>query len=366
MFDRLGPALQRALAETRAANPAEAARLIQEALIKTPFASKDKPEEPRRERTSGLRRARKGLGETLAGLRGGFAAPDPHAPRAPKLADGAAFLRRTQQTSSGSRDYRLYVPATHQPRGLILMLHGCKQNAEDFAIGTAMNDVAEAQGFLVAYPAQAQSANPSSCWNWFRREDQSRGRGEPHILAEMTRAISAEYGISTSKVFVAGLSAGGAMAAVMAAAYPGLYAAAGIHSGLPCGAARDVQSAFAAMRGDVRPITRKHAQMPRLIVFHGTSDPTVAPRNAALLMAEAQDAFPAAKPVIRSFKTGTRNVEHTELRGADGSPQAECWMIAGAGHCWSGGDPSGSYAKPEGPAASKEMMRFFLGRPLQV
>ncbi len=176
MFDKLGPALQRALAETRAANPAEATRLIQQALMKTPRAAEDEPGHAHQGGASDLRRARKGLAETLASLRGGFAARDRNASREPKLVDGAAFLRRTQHTSSGSRDYRLYVPATHQPRGLILMLHGCKQNAEDFAIGTTMNDVAEAEGFLVAYPAQAQSANPSSCWNWFRPEDQSRER----------------------------------------------------------------------------------------------------------------------------------------------------------------------------------------------
>lgn len=364
MFDNLGPAMRRALAATRAGNPGEATRLIQQLLGRSGAETPDTPA-PQKPPS----RRRKGLGETLDALRPGSV---PHGRRSlaePEIAKGAVFLRKTQQTASGTRDYRLYVPSSGRPRGLIVMLHGCKQNAEDFAIGTAMNGVAEAEGFMVAYPTQPQAANPSGCWNWFRPEDQRREQGEPHIIAEMTRSIVREYAVDEAKVFVAGLSAGGAMAAVMAATYPELYEAAGIHSGLAHQSASDVPSAFAAMRGGhhgARNAGPLPPRPPRQIVFHGSSDRTVAPHNARVLMDGAQLAHGPIDAVTRQFQAGARSVDHIELRASDGIPKAEVWFIAGAGHHWSGGDPAGSYAKADGPNASEEMMRFFLGRRLRV
>ena len=284
------------------------------------------------------------------------------------MPEGAAFLKRRQQNQAGARDYRLYVPTSGRPRGLVVMLHGCKQSAEDFAVGTMMNVEAEAEQLMVAYPSQIQSANPSACWNWFNPGDQQRDRGEPSIVADMTRAIIREYGLDETSVFVAGLSAGGAMAAVMGAAYPDLFDAVGIHSGLPYRAAHDVPSAFAAMRGEHSPqrhVNAVAASSARQIIFQGTRDHTVAPRNAEILLEEARLAHGAARMLSREINAGSRSVKHVEVIGQDGIPKVESWLIDGAGHHWSGGDPAGSYAKPDGPRASREMVRFFMGRPLK-
>ena len=358
MFNHLAPAMRRALAATRAANLTEATRLLQEALTGKP------PQKPEAE-TARPARQRRSLGDTLAALRKEANVPPAAQPAAPALPDGCAFLRRSITTSSGSRDYRLFVPASATPRGLIVMLHGCKQTAEDFAVGTAMNHVAAAEAMLVAYPTQPQAANPSGCWNWFRPEDQLREAGEPHILAEMTRRLADEFAVG-ARVFIAGLSAGGAMAAIMGATYPDIYQAIGIHSGLPYRAAHDVQSAFAAMRGSKLSTGTDKAPplLPRQIVFHGTADQTVVPANARLLMETAVMGLDSRERLERHFTAGSRQVTHTEVLAQNGTLQAEAWLVAGGGHHWFGGDPAGSFAKLEGPSASREMMRFFLGKRL--
>ncbi len=362
MFDDLGPAMRRALAATRASNLTEATRVIQEALRGAPGQGA----EPSSKRLAPPQRPRKSLGDTLTALRKGADVAELRPIRQPDMPDGSAFLKRSIHTTAGSRNYRLYVPTTGNPRGLVVMLHGCKQNAEDFATGTTMNLVAETENMMVAYPTQPHQANASQCWNWFRPEDQSRDGGEPHIIAELTRALMAEYGI-TNQVFVAGLSAGGAMAAVMAAAYPEIYEAAGIHSGLPYRSAHDVSSALGAMRGDLR-MSKRHvpaSRAVRQIVIHGSRDHTVVPGNAEALMKAAAASHGKAAKIERQFTAGSRRVALTEFLDSNETPVVETWLIDGAGHYWIGGDPKGSYAKPEGPNASREMMRFFLKRRQQ-
>jgi poly(hydroxyalkanoate) depolymerase family esterase len=282
-----------------------------------------------------------------AGLRGGDMAPETPA--------GAAFLASSFSCAAGTRPYRLFVPGRRSARpGLLVMLHGCTQSAEDFAAGTRMNLRAEEKGWLVLYPAQVASANAQRCWNWFASADQARGAGEPALVAEMTRAVMAEYGVDPGAVFVAGLSAGGAAAAVLGAAYPDLFAAIGVHSGLACGAASDVGSAFMAMRGG-RP---GHGQVTvPAIVFHGDRDSTVNPRNADEVMAQIVGGVSTRRE--HGQAPGGLAYDRTVHLGADGKSTAELWMVHGAGHAWSGGSAAGSFTEPAGPDASAAMLRFF-------
>lgn len=269
----------------------------------------------------------------------------------PEIVDGAQFLTRSFSCKAGSRSYRLYIPK-HRPdtqRPLLIMLHGCKQNPSDFAVGTRMNNLAETHGMLVAYPAQTQSANPSACWNWFDPGHQLPGMGEPAIIAGLTAEIIKSYEIDRKKVFVAGLSAGGAMAVVMGETYPALFSAVGVHSGLPYKSANDVISAFAAMRGDASYI--KAIPKLRTIVFHGDADSTVAPSNGANIVGGA--AFSTAERVSGRY---TRRV----ARDSRGLTLFEHWVLHGGGHAWSGGNAAGSYTDSSGPNASAEMIRFFL------
>ena len=287
----------------------------------------------------------------------------------PQIADGAQFLTRSFACAAGARDYKLYIPAcaARRPRGLIVMLHGCKQNPDDFAAGTTMNTVAEAHGLMVAYPGQTCAANAASCWNWFSPANQIRDAGEPSIIAGMTRSLMSEFALDRHQVFVAGLSAGGAMAAVMGETYRDLYAGVGIHSGLPYRCANDVVSAFAAMRGDTGFAPPAHADAAtaaefrvRTIVFHGTADQTVHPSNAARIVSSANQQIAGHDRQDYSSSTGGRTYTRTVIADPRTGPVVECWLINDAGHAWCGGHRSGSYTDPHGPDASREMVRFFL------
>jgi poly(hydroxyalkanoate) depolymerase family esterase len=294
------------------------------------------------------------------------------APTVP-VPDGAAYLTKTFTCEAGSRDYTIYVPSQrgHQKRPLIIMLHGCTQNSDDFAVGTGMNRLAEKHDFIAAYPGQAVSANQTACWNWFNLTDQMRDQGEPSIIAGITRAIMAAFDIDAERVYVAGLSAGGAMAAVMSATYPELYAATGIHSGLAYGSATDVASAFAAMKGTpVRAQRKSYAKSAngrvRTIVFHGASDQMVHPSNAEMIVAGARAGLTSpAQETRQDGSAGGRAYTRTVITDASGVPHVELWAIEGLGHAWSGGSPEGSHTDQHGPDASREMLRFFLGSPAQ-
>ena len=275
----------------------------------------------------------------------------------PELVDGAKFLNCIFSCQAGSRPYRLYLPnrkPNHQSP-LLIMLHGCKQNPSDFAVGTRMNELAEAHGMLVAYPAQTQSHNPSACWNWFNPSHQQQGIGEPSIIAGITAEIIKTYDVDVRQVFVAGLSAGGAMAVVMGATYPQMFSGIGVHSGLPYQSATDLVSAFAAMRGE--SIHRTNAGNLRTIVFHGDADGTVSYANATRIVGEIHF---STEFEDHGVSPGGRRYTRHVLTDTKGSPIVENWRIHGAGHAWSGGSPQGSYTDSTGPDASAEMLRFFL------
>jgi poly(hydroxyalkanoate) depolymerase family esterase len=280
------------------------------------------------------------------------------------IPDGAQFLSGTHQGKSGSRACRIYVPASAdaEASAIVMMLHGCTQTPEDFAIGTGMNALAERHGFIVLYPEQSRGANAQTCWNWFSPNDQHRDRGEPEILAGMARTAMAQYDVPADRTFVAGLSAGAAMAVILGHTYPDLFAAAGAHSGLPYGAAKDVASAFAAMAGQSQgQVAETHRPGIRTIVFHGSADSTVHVSNSEIIARTAERHGPSPSlQTIRNATAGGRNYTTTICTGPDGRDHLEHWVIDGLGHAWSGGQPGGSYTDPRGPDASAEMIRFFF------
>lgn len=369
MGNDFATALGRALGETRASDPMAATATIQAALFGQPFPGfaesgdcapcaafsgtgkgADRP-------TAGLDLS--SVGGTFgrfapSGMTGLSGMADPagrtggvRTPRRAPVPNGARVETRRHEAAAGSRDYRLFVPSPRDGGlvGVVVMLHGCTQSPEDFALGTRMDIAAEAVGFVVAYPGQTGAHNMQSCWNWFRPQDQGRDGGEPAILADLAMTLADEFDLK-GRVHVAGLSAGGAMAAALAETHPEVFAAAGIHSGLPAGSARDVSSAFAAMRG--QGAAGRAPAIPA-IVFHGTADGTVSPRNARVLV-------PGDGIETRHEARGRR---WTRLTTDTGS---ELWLVDGAGHGWFGGDAAGSYADPSGPDASAEMLRFFAER----
>ena len=305
------------------------------------------------------------LGAVLRALRAGRA----NLPKTPFAPDeGPAYPRDDRFTSrnysgpAGSLNYRLYVPADHATRelALVLMLHGCTQNPEDFALGTRMNALADEFGLIVAYPHQPRSANPSGCWNWFDKRHQHRGAGEPAKLAGLAQTLTVEFGIGKERTFAAGLSAGGAMAEVLAATYPDVFDAVGIHSGLPYKAAKDVPSAFAAMNGAAgEPALRVVGETQcRKIIFHGGADATVNPVNANRILEHARG--DGLKRIDLESKIGGRQVDQTVLENSAGQPIVELWFVEGGGHAWFGGDNRGTYTESVGPDASRIMVRFFL------
>jgi len=296
-----------------------------------------------------------------------------------------SFEAHEFSSDAGSRAYKVYVPAAQSdaPRAMVVMLHGCTQSADDFAAGTQMNRLADEHGFMVVYPEQAAQANASRCWNWFKPQDQLRGAGEPSLIAGIVGEVAHRHGADTRRIYVAGLSAGAAMAVVLGETYPELFAGVGAHSGLPYGSAHDIPSALGAMKGGRSGMPgltkgpgaagtprRKAVQAVPVIVFHGDRDHTVRQTNGAHIVQQARDAHGAQAgdadlrvSTQAGVASGGRRFSRTVHADTEGRARIESWTLHGAGHAWSGGHASGSYTDGTGPDASAEMVRFFMALP---
>jgi poly(hydroxyalkanoate) depolymerase family esterase len=306
----------------------------------------------------------------------------------PTLANAGKWIGGTVTIASGSRNYQLWVPSGYdrnKPAPLVMMLHGCMQNPETFAASSGMNEIAEKNNFLVVYPEQTAAANPLKCWNWFDPKDQMRESGEPALLAAIVRQIPTSYQTDTSRVYIAGISAGGAMATVMGATYPDLFSAIGVSAGLEFKAAITVEGGLAAMKqGGPDPAqqgllafnamgasARARRRMP-VIVFHGDADPYVNPTNAEQVMqqwAKTNDYLAnnkinnsvTAQPALTLEGSVVGGYAYTRFiyKERTGRFVMEKWIVKGLGHAWSGSPAAGPFADPKGPNASAEMWRFF-------
>jgi poly(hydroxyalkanoate) depolymerase family esterase len=278
------------------------------------------------------------------------------------------FLDASFGHSMGLRTYKVHVPKNYRGQALplLVMLHGCTQNPDDFAAGTRMNVLSEKNHCFAVYPSQPESANPSKCWNWFIAGEQRRDQGEPAIIAGITREVMEAYNIDARRVFIAGMSAGAAMAVIMAATYPELYAAVGAHSGMAYRSAQNMLSALDTMRNGAASLPPLGVAGIPIIAFHGDQDRTVNPRNSEQIVSQWLESRQEARTHVCTEETGESNgrayvrTQHRDGRGV----LAEYWLVKNSGHAWCGGSPLGSHADPNGPDASQEMLRFFLrGHP---
>lgn len=299
-------------------------------------------------------------------LAAGLATRKPRKARPPRPAPGS-FIADTFACPQGEIAYRLYTPRGSAGRRmpLVVMLHGCSQTAVDFATGTNMNRLADEMGVLVLYPQQSPTANIGLCWNWHDPRNQARGGGEAEMIAALTRHAILLGRANPSRVYIAGISAGGTAAAIIGAAYPDLFAAVGVHSGVPLGSIRSLRAAVSAMRGKPRAhiATKLPPQLPT-IVFHGDKDRVVHPSNAGGFLGNLERSRPG--PLVCRITSGRtdrgRDFTCRTYKTRTGRILLEDWTVHGCGHGWSGGRAAGSHTDPAGPDASREMLRFFLSR----
>lgn len=367
-MDTVTEELKRATELTRAGKLVEATSVIQRALGILPAAAQASAAQTQPEaRRRGRPRDADVTDVVFRELRApaGRAAETPATARAPRP---GTFEAHRFPTDAGTYTYRLFLPPQAGERALpvIVMLHGCTQDAADFAAGTAMNELAAEQGCIVVYPEQLARSNTMRCWNWFDPAHQQRGRGEPAMIAALATHVVQRHGGDARRVYVAGLSAGGAMAALAGQLYPDVFAAVGVHSGLPVGAASDVRTAHAAMRKATRQRSGGQAGSAAVptIVLHGRADPTVHPGNGRHVVEDAVARMAAAGVRLareeQQVPTDGRPVTRTVYRDAGAVPRLEHWEIAAGPHAWSGGSAAGSHTDPGGPDASAAMVAFFL------
>ena len=283
------------------------------------------------------------------------------------------FEWHTYTGEAGTRRYKLFVPVTvsaaaSRPAPLVVMLHGCTQDPDDFARGTRFNALAAEAGVMVAWPEQTGQHHPQKCWSWYDPAHQASGRGEPALVAGITREVMAAHTVDPKRVYVAGVSAGAAMAVNTAAAYPELFAAVASHSGIPYRAASDVPHAISVMHGgSPDPAILAYAlqdalggrRLP-LFALHGAADAVVSATNSRQLAAQWAGVLGlSASPAERSTEGGLA-VERTRWNAADGGTAVELVIVDGLGHAWSGGSPDGTFTDARGPDASRLILRFLL------
>jgi poly(hydroxyalkanoate) depolymerase family esterase len=297
----------------------------------------------------------------------------------------------TYNGPAGSRPYFVYTPANYHVGSavpLMVMLHGCTQTPADFAAGTQMDQLADQKQFVVVYPQQTSTYNQEKCWNWFDSADQSRGSGEPAIIAGIVQAVeqtTSQWTIDTHHIYAAGLSAGAAMTVILGATYPDIFAAIGVQSGLEYQAATSSTDAYTALRqGGPDPARQGQAAYNAMgsaarvvptITFHGTSDYLVYPINGEQVVRQwmQTDHLASHNAYNASFNSPTSTTNGQVAGGhsysvytwndSNGNEVQEYWLVNGMGHDWSGGSSSGTYTDPQGPGATQAIYNFFMGHP---
>jgi poly(hydroxyalkanoate) depolymerase family esterase len=295
------------------------------------------------------------------------------------------------EDTTNSHPYFVYTPTTYRAGTavpLLVMLHGCTQTAADFAAGTRMNQLAEQYGFIVVYPQQTRRANRTLCWNWFRSAHQFRDRGEPAMIADMVQAVredTSQWTIDSNHIYVIGASAGAAMAVILGATYPDIFAAIGVHSGIEYQAVTNIISGLTMMRhGGPDPILQgqrayeamgSYKRVVPIIVFQGTHDRIVPPISGDQVVQQWMQTNHLASHglYVADFKNPTTTTSgqvpggyaYTAYTWKDskGDEVQAYWKIHGLGHAWSGGSPAGSHTDPQGPNASEAMYQFFMHHP---
>ncbi|WP_110515093.1 extracellular catalytic domain type 1 short-chain-length polyhydroxyalkanoate depolymerase [Herpetosiphon llansteffanensis] len=317
------------------------------------------------------------IGLLLLGLLAGFWSP--------QAASAGQWVTGSVNTSAGSRNYKLWVPTNYSastPTALVVMLHGCTQTPDDFARGTEMNNLADAQTFLVLYPEQPTSSNANRCWQWWDAQHQARGAGEPSLIAAMVTTVQSSYNVDPNRRYVAGISAGAGMSVIMGATYPDMFSAIGVVGGLEYKAATSVLNVSMAMQtGGPNPEAQglaayqsigTRANVVRVMVVHGSTDAVVAPINGQQVVqqwlttndylddSQRNNSVDAnVDQTIADTVPNGRSYTRTIYNNAANQPIIEHWAVNGMGHAWSGGSTAGSYTDPQGPKASNEFWRFF-------
>ena len=319
-------------------------------------------------------------------------APNGGGEPAPAVGGAAGrFVDGTFTADAGSRRWKLWVPTGYDAsrrHPLVVLLHGCTQDPDDLARGTRVTEHADKVGALVLLPEQPESANPKKCWNWYDPAHQRREAGEPALIAGMTRQVMVEWSVDPRRTYVAGISAGAAMASNVSIGYPDLYAAVALHSGIPYGAAANVMQGVAVMANGAADTTvlahaavramGSHARPMPVLIIHGANDAVVRPVNAT----QTRDAWIAMNALARGEQTGVDAAVTPGLasqadggglrftreclgrRPTGGGCEVETLIVDGLGHAWSGGSRAGTFADERGPDATAEILRFLLANEM--